>query len=109
MSRLRKITNAKELIQQYDELLKQPNSKIQHGILEIGCGKGQWLIQNALSNPKIMYYGVEKDETIVLKLLRKINCLDSKPKNLLIICDDANNLINWFDKVEKIYIHFPDP
>jgi hypothetical protein len=41
MSRLRKITNAPEIIKDFSEVLKITNSKISKGILEIGCGKGQ--------------------------------------------------------------------
>lgn len=109
MSRLRKIPNADALIQEYKELLKNHSQKINKGILEIGCGKGQWLYENAIKNPKKQYYGMEKDKTIVLKLLRKIYRFDIRPNNLHIICDDANNIKNWITKIDTICIHFPDP
>jgi tRNA (guanine-N7-)-methyltransferase len=62
--------------------------------LEIGCGKGNFIIKKALDNPNTNYIGVERDSTIVLKILKKITQLAAKLDNLLIININANELNN---------------
>ena len=94
MPRLRKITNASNLISTYDILLKVPHEENSNAILEIGCGKGQWLTQNAIKFPHNQYFGIECDATIILKLLRKLHRQSFIPNNLHIIHDDARNLLN---------------
>lgn len=109
MSRLRKISDAINLIKQYKEVINLPITKINGGILEIGCGKGQWLTKMAITNPKKQFYGLEKNTTIILKLLRKLHRQNVGINNLHIINDDAKNLSNWFNFIDEIYLHFPDP
>jgi tRNA G46 methylase TrmB len=59
--------------------------------------------------PQQQFYGMEKDATIVLKLLRKLHRQENIPKNLHIICDDAKNLSLWFQNLQEIHLQFPDP
>jgi tRNA (guanine-N7-)-methyltransferase len=77
--------------------LQKPNDKyFTNGnplYIEVGSGKGDFIIQSAINNPSNNYIGIEKDQTIVLKILRKIDSLSIKPTNLFIINDDAKNLL----------------
>jgi tRNA (guanine-N7-)-methyltransferase len=79
--------------------------------IEIGSGKGNFLITKALTNPNINYIGIEKDVTVTLKTLKKINELETKPNNLLFINDNARHINNWFSKqsIDTIYLNFSDP
>jgi tRNA (guanine-N7-)-methyltransferase len=80
--------------------------------LEIGMGKGQFIIKNALLNKDINYIGIEKEKSIVYKALNKV--LDTNDKgidNLVILNFDAANILDIFEdnEVDKIYLNFSDP
>ena len=78
--------------------------------LEIGMGKGKFIIENAQKNPNINYIGLEKDVSITYKALNKILECEKIP-NLRIICADASNIDLIFDKgeINKLYLNFSDP
>ncbi|AAB95968.1 tRNA (guanosine(46)-N7)-methyltransferase TrmB [Mycoplasmoides pneumoniae] len=79
--------------------------------VEIGCGKSWFLSQQAQQNPKCFFVGIEREPTIVLKAINKVNRLEVKPRNLLITCLDANQLTEYLkpQSISKIFINFPDP
>lgn len=82
--------------------------------LEIGSGKGQFLIQNALENPKINFLGMEKEKTVVAVALKKyLQRFETKNElqNLRFINKFAESLLAMFDEnsFEKIYLNFSDP
>lgn len=116
--RLRNIKGAQDIISQSDYYVLTPdkyknnfksifknNNKIE---LEIGMGKGDFIINKALTNPDINYIGVEKYPTVLLKAFKKLK--DKKIDNLKIVCVDANNIDEIFNKeISKIYLNFSDP
>lgn len=77
--------------------------------LEIGMGKGKFIIELALKNPDINYLGIEKYESVILQPCDRLG--DNYPANLHFICADANNLSDYFshDEIDKIYLNFSDP
>lgn len=77
--------------------------------LEIGCGKGNFIIENAKNNPNINYIGFEKNETILMKAITKT--LDYNLPNLKFIGNDANNIDILFNhhSISKIFLNFCDP
>lgn len=83
--------------------------KNNHNIeIEIGMGKGNFIINKALANPNINYIGIEKYPTVLLSAFKKLNNL--KLDNLKIICMDASEIDEVFDKeISKIYLNFSDP
>ena len=116
--RLKHIKNADVIIASSPYLIKEPtlykgkwkelfnnNNPIE---IEIGTGKGKFIIGKALENPNINYIGIEKyDSPLVnaVKLLENINI-----NNLKLICFDALNINEVFDKeIDKIYLNFSDP
>lgn len=75
--------------------------------IEIGMGKGQFIIENALKYPNINFIGVEKYDSILALALKKI---PENIKNLYIIRLDAINITDiFFKEVDKIYLNFSDP
>jgi tRNA (guanine-N7-)-methyltransferase len=96
MGRIRTNVNAVNLIKVFPSLAQQPQdnyfSNNNHVELEIGMGKGDFLIQKAINNPMINFIGVERDSTIVWKALKKIQRLITLPKNLLIINVNAEEI-----------------
>ncbi|MCQ3907637.1 MAG: tRNA (guanosine(46)-N7)-methyltransferase TrmB [Mycoplasmoidaceae bacterium] len=110
MGRLRTNINAPELIKNYSNYceladLKLPKKPI---YLEIGSGKGDFLIAKALNNKKKYYIGIEKYSTVILKALMKIDRADLKINNLCFVCADAINL-NFNHKLSGLYLNFSDP
>lgn len=76
--------------------------------LEIGIGKGKYLINSALRNPNINYIGIEKYDTVLLKTIKKLN--DQQLNNLKIISCDAKDINDIFDKeIDTILLNFSDP
>lgn len=118
--RLRKVKNALEKIQEY------PNIVIQNAVsnkgkwntifkndnpiyLEIGMGKGKFIIENAKRNPNINYIGLEVEESVLVRALEKL--IDEPLPNLILLHEDAFELNNIFEdgEIDKIFLTFSDP
>ena len=106
--RLRNVKNAKEIVENHDLVVKtNPFNDDKPLYIEIGTGKGDFIIGKALSNPNINFIGIEKYESVLIRALEKT------PKdipNLRYICMDAMLLPKIFENcVDKIYLNFSDP
>lgn len=75
--------------------------------IEIGMGKGKFIIENAKMYPEINFIGIEKYDSVIAKGLQKIpDGLD----NLFMIRADAMDIGDIFDhEIERIYLNFSDP
>ena len=116
--RLRNVRNAKEIVDNSDYVVHNPfeykgkykelfgNENPIH--LEVGMGKGDFIINMALKYPEINFIGLEKYESIVCRAIQKLENKDIK--NLKLIVIDALELGNIFDKeIECLYLNFSDP
>ena len=84
--------------------------------IEIGMGKGTFIIESARRNPNINYIGIEKYSSVLIRAIEKLeqeyNSSDERPlKNLFFIRMDAEYIENVFDKdeIDYIYLNFSDP
>ncbi len=77
--------------------------------LEIGMGKGQFLIEQAIRNPDINYIGFEISSTVALRAAKKIR--KANLKNIHIIHLDAIEIDECFGlgEIAKIFLNFSDP
>lgn len=76
--------------------------------IEIGMGKGKFIIENAINNPNINYIGIEKFDSVIVRAIEKVEQLDIP--NLKFIRMDATRIDEVFNKeVDKIYLNFSDP
>ena len=76
--------------------------------IEIGTGKGKFIISLAMDNPNINYIGIEKYDSPLVSAVKKLDGIEIG--NLKLICMDAANIEDVFDKeVDKIYLNFSDP
>ena len=77
--------------------------------LEIGTGKGRFIMQLAGENPDINYIGIEKYSSVLLRCLEKQEELQLK--NLVFIRGDAELINTYFaeGEIAKIYLNFSDP
>lgn len=77
--------------------------------IEIGMGKGRFIMELAEANPDINYLGIERYSSVLLRALQK---MEQHPlDNLRFICMDAADLPEVFDEneVSCIYLNFSDP
>ena len=44
--------------------------------IEIGMGKGKFIIENAINNPNINYIGIEKFDSVIVRAMEKVSDLD---------------------------------
>ncbi|MCQ3915269.1 MAG: tRNA (guanosine(46)-N7)-methyltransferase TrmB [Mycoplasmoidaceae bacterium] len=113
MGRLRTNTNAPILIKEYKNYQDLSLIKLQKCpvYLEIGCGKGDFLIEQAKRNPINFYLGIEKYSTVILKALKKIQRNQFKLNNLIFSCDDASKIDpkKFKNKFAGLYLNFSDP
>ena len=75
--------------------------------IEIGMGKGKFIIENALKYKDINFIGIEKYDSVIARCLPKIpEGLD----NLVIVRLDALNIDKVFlGEIDRIYLNFSDP
>ncbi len=117
--RLRNVKNAREIVDNSSFVVHNPeeykgkyNSEIFNNNnpihVEIGMGKGNFIIDKAIKNPDINFIGVEKYESVLCRALEKLE--DKQLENVKIICVDAIKLDEIFDKeIDTIYLNFSDP
>ncbi len=89
--------------------------------IEVGMGKGQFILALARQNPDINYIGIERYSSVLLRAVEKLDhsflqeeaseSAASCPENLRFICMDAVNLPEVFTdhEVNRIYLNFSDP
>ena len=116
--RLKHIKGSEEVVKNSSVVIKNPenykgkwksvfanNHKIE---LEIGMGKGSFLIELARRNPCVNYIGVEKYPSVLLSALEVIE--SEGLTNIKIICMDAYKIDEVFYKeISKLYLNFSDP
>ena len=79
--------------------------------IEIGMGKGKFLMALAKAHPQVNYVGIEKYSSVLIRALEKIEGEKEPPANLYFVRMDAEEIENVFGKgeVERIYLNFSDP
>lgn len=98
------VNNSKYVINEIDENTFKNNNPI---YLEIGMGKGDFIINNAIRNPNTNYIGIEKYKSVLVKAVQKLE--DKEIDNLKIICMDAKEINVLNAKIDLLYLNFSDP
>ncbi len=77
--------------------------------LEIGCGKGKFILETAMQNPHINFIAVEKCSDVLVLALEKVK--NAGLTNVKFVEGDVMNLscLESKTKFEVIYINFCDP
>lgn len=76
--------------------------------LEIGMGKGNFLLGMCLNHPDINYIGVEKYSSVICSAIKKIN--EYELDNLKILNMDVMDIPQYlYGKIKTIYLNFSDP
>lgn len=117
--RLRNVPGARELIIESPFSIQDPEKlkgqwKEEFGnhqpiYIEVGMGKGKFIIEMAKKNPEINFIGIEKYSSVLVRAVEKTE--DFEGKNLRLIRMDAENIEDVFEEqeVSRIYLNFSDP
>ncbi len=115
--RLRNVKNKEEILNNSDYLIKNPTDykgnwknlfKNDNPIyIEIGMGKGKFLLENALKYKNINYIGIERFDSVMAKAIKKI---PKDIENIKLIRMNALDIDKVFLKeIDLIYLNFSDP
>ena len=77
--------------------------------IEIGMGKGRFIMGMAGQHPEVNFIGIEKYSSVLLRAIQKME--EEELPNVRFIRMDAEDICNVFDKgeVSRIYLNFSDP
>lgn len=77
--------------------------------IEIGMGKGKFIMGMAKLHPDVNYIGIEKYSSVLLRAIQKME--EEELPNVRFIRMDAEDINEVFgrDEVDKIYLNFSDP
>lgn len=117
--RLRNITGADTYIESSEYVVQDPaahkgswsqifeNNNPIH--IEVGMGKGRFMMELASLNPNINYIGIEMYSSVLLRAVQKME--ENPIPNLRFIRMDAREIEDVFaqGEVDKIYLNFSDP
>ena len=112
------VKNANEIIENSTYLIKNPknyknkwreifgnNNPI---CLELGMGRGSFIIGMAEKNKNVNYIGLELDKNQTATALKNVS--SKKLNNLKMICGDASDIVEFFGKeIDTIYLTFSEP
>ena len=122
--RLRNIPGAKDAIAESIYVIQNPQEnkgnwdkvfpQHQPVHLEVGMGKGRFLMDMAKLHPEINYIGIEMYDSVLLRAIQKKEALAEEGQelsNLKFMRMDARLLPEVFEKgeVSRIYLNFSDP
>lgn len=77
--------------------------------VEIGMGKGTFLMEQARRNPEINFVGIEKYSSVLLRAVQKQD--EEQLPNVRLIRMEAENINDVFaeEEVDRIFLNFSDP
>ena len=123
--RLRNIPGAEEALENSKYVIKQPENDRGHFReqifgnenpihIEIGMGKGKFLLPMAQQNPAVNYIGIELYSSVLLRAVQKMEELEKEnkaPSNIRFLCIDARKLGEIFaeEGIDRVYLNFSDP
>lgn len=106
--RLRNIQGAKEVIANSSWVVQEPEKmkgnwktafgKEQPLHIEVGMGKGRFLMDMAGQNPEINYIGIEMYDSVLLRAVQKAEAMEHPLPNLRFLRMDARDLPEVFEK-----------
>ncbi len=76
--------------------------------VEIGMGKGKFIIESARKNPDINYIGIERFDSVLVRAIQKLD--RENLANLRILKVDAECIDQLFvNEITELYLNFSDP
>ncbi len=77
--------------------------------IEVGSGKGQFIVEMAKAHPDVNYIGIEMQTNAIISILEKQ--LEEQLPNLQLLLVDGADLTDYFadSEVDQVYLNFSDP
>lgn len=115
--RLRNVKNKQEIMDKATNLIVTPKDYQNkwHEVfgntnpiyIEIGMGKGDFIIEHAKRYPHINFIGIEKFDSVIVRAIEKV---PDDLVNLKLIRMDAKEIDEVFNnEIEKVFLNFSDP
>ncbi|MBQ7104455.1 MAG: tRNA (guanosine(46)-N7)-methyltransferase TrmB [Bacilli bacterium] len=115
--RLRNVKNKQEIMDKATNLILNPkeykgkwNTLFNNDnpiYIEIGMGKGDFIIEHAKRYKDINFIGIEKFDSVIVRAIEKV---PEDLNNLKLIRMDAKEIDEVFDKeIDRIFLNFSDP
>ena len=117
--RLKNIPGAREHIESSEYVVQDPTVlkgkwKERFGndnpiMIEVGTGKGRFIMDMAVLHPDINYIGIEKYSSVLLRGVQKLE--EQQLPNVLFIRMDAEQILDAFaeNEIDRVYLNFSDP
>ena len=118
--RQRKVKNVEERLNGYGNYLIEDGTRTKGNwntvfpkdnsvFLELGCGKGQFVLTQAGLNPSNNYIGAEGQPTVALRAIEKAS--ETEIENLRFMTGFIRDMTDYFEEGELsgIYLNFSDP
>ncbi len=118
LMRLRNVKDAEEILKNSEYFIESPENykgkwkeifKNENEIrIEIGMGKGDFILGMARMHPNINFIGIEKYESVLVRAVQKLD--ERGLPNVKVIREDAINLSKIFSQeIDLIHLNFSDP
>ena len=116
--RLRKKKWASTLIKEYTGVFVLENAMLEKEIkinqinaLEIGAGKGGFIVGMTKKHKNVNFYGIEQNQSAFALCLKKLINEEEQLSNVKIIRSDVNDVIELIkdESIDTIYLNFSDP
>lgn len=101
---------AKDFILAHEGLIYNPNEEVNKELtLEIGIGKGDFIVANAKENTDNLHIGVELNTSIFAIAMKKV--VNEDLSNIRLLNIKALDLVNYIKEgsISKLYLNFSDP
>lgn len=117
--RLRYVPGQYQYLKNCEKVITEPEKrgyKLNHAFdnknpihVELGCGKGKFLRENAIKNPDINYFGFEKSVKVAYRCAKA--AFENDPPNYYIVYSNGDILKDVFEpgSIDRIYLNFSDP
>lgn len=116
--RLRNVKNKDEIIKNFTFFIDNPSEYKEKWkdlfnndnpiYLEIGMGKGDFIIENARLNPNVNFIGIEKYDSVIVRAIQKLE--EENLPNLRLVRMDAGFIPDvFFKEIDRLYLNFSDP
>ena len=101
---------AKDFIAEHGDLIYKSDENVaSKKTLEVGIGKGDFIVSNAKANEDMLHIGVELNTSIFAMAMKKV--VNDDLKNVRLLNIKALDLPNYITEgsISKIYLNFSDP
>lgn len=88
-------------------VLNEPYDLTHVDVVEIGCGKGKFIVEHAKRHPKLIHIAIEQSSDVLYRAVQKM--AETPLSNLYFIWGNADEVIPKIPSFDILYLQFSDP